>query len=83
MKDAFTIAVRDYYDPTLRSMCRDRVVRSSRNKFYLVEEPSSEGGREVFRPLDLADIFDWYRFEPWQISRTVLTAADLALSEGG
>jgi len=75
IKNAFTVAIRDYYDPVARVMCRDRVVRTARGKLYLVEEPTRPEEREVARAISLAWVFDWYRFEPWQIERTVIDSS--------
>ncbi|MGY4623860.1 hypothetical protein ACVWY3_001616 [Bradyrhizobium sp. USDA 4486] len=73
MKMRFTVATRVYMDESTGLICRDRLVRAGRNKFYLIEEPDSASGREVSRPLSLDDVFDWYRIEPWQITRTLVS----------
>lgn len=73
-KNAFTIANRVYEDDTARrSSCVDRLVRTARNKFYLIEEPTEPGGRVVVQSLTLADVYEWFRIEPEQITRTVVT----------
>jgi cobalamin biosynthesis Mg chelatase CobN len=73
LKNAFTVATRIY--PADGLTCMDRLVRTGRDTFYLVEEPvKPEGRRRVVQSLSLAEVFDWYRLEPWQISRTVVTS---------
>ncbi|MHC2521680.1 hypothetical protein [Bradyrhizobium diazoefficiens] len=72
-KVEFTVAIRVYLDESTGLVCRDRLVRAGRDKFYLIEEPDSANGREVSRSLSLEDVFDWYRVEPWQIRRTVIS----------
>lgn len=74
-KVEFTVAIRVYLDESTGLVCRDRLVRAGRDKFYLIEEPDSANGREVSRPLSIEDVFDWYRVEPWQIRRTVISYA--------
>lgn len=74
-KAEFTVAIRVYLDESTGLVCRDRLVRAGRDKFYLIEEPDSASGREVSRPLSIEDVFDWYRVEPWQIRRTVISYA--------
>lgn len=72
-KVEFTVAIRVYLDESTGLVCRDRLVRAGRDKFYLIEEPDRANGREVSRSLSLEDVFDWYRVEPWQIRRTVIS----------
>jgi hypothetical protein len=76
LQDAFTVATRGYFDPSIVKKCRDRLVRTARGTFYLIEEATEPGGREVYRSLSLADVFDWYRLEPWQIERTVVAGSE-------
>ena len=84
LKGAFTFAIRVYpADLIGRVMCRDRLVRTPRGKFYLIEEPAQPGELEVVKAITLSDVFDWYRIEPWQIERTIIGATPCPMISNG